>query len=31
MKSSETFPIKGKVIVDEFVFGGQEDLKQGRS
>lgn len=31
MKSSESQPIEGKVFVDEFVFGGQEDLKQGRS
>lgn len=31
MKSSETLPMKGLVTVDEFVFGGQEDLKQGRS
>jgi hypothetical protein len=23
--------MKGDVIVDEFVFGGKEDLKQGRS
>lgn len=31
MKSSELFPITGKVMVDEFVFGGKEDLKPGRS
>ena len=31
MKSSELHPIVGKVFVDEFVFGGKEDLKQGRS
>lgn len=31
MKSSENFPMTGTVIVDEFVFGGKEDLKQGRS
>lgn len=31
MKSSELHPIEGQVIVDEFVFGGKEDLKQGRS
>jgi len=31
MKSRETMPIEGSVIVDEFVFGGQENLKQGRS
>jgi hypothetical protein len=31
MKSSESMPIKGLVTVDEFVFGGQEDLKPGRS
>lgn len=31
MKSSERFPITGTVIVDEFVFGGKEDLKPGRS
>lgn len=31
MKSSETYPLDGQVYVDEFVFGGKEDLKQGRS
>jgi hypothetical protein len=31
MKSSESNPIIGTVFVDEFVFGGKEDLKQGRS
>ena len=31
MKSSESYPMEGKVMVDEFVFGGKEDLKQGRS
>ena len=31
MKSSENYPITGTVIVDEFVFGGKEDLKPGRS
>lgn len=31
MKSSETYLITGEVIVDEFVYGGKEDLKQGRS
>lgn len=31
MKSSELNPLKGEVHVDEFVFGGKEDLKQGRS
>ena len=31
MKSSELNPIDGTVCVDEFVFGGKEDLKQGRS
>lgn len=31
MKSSELHPMVGTVIVDEFVFGGKEDLKQGRS
>jgi hypothetical protein len=31
MKSSETKPMKGDVVVDEFVFGGRENLKQGRS
>ena len=27
MKSSGNFPMTGKVVVDEFVFGGKEDLK----
>lgn len=31
MKSSEQLPMKGKVHVDEFVIGGQEDMKPGRS
>ena len=31
MKSSVKSPMEGDVIVDEFVFGGREDLKQGRS
>lgn len=31
MKSSELNPIIGTVYVDEFVYGGKEDLKQGRS
>ena len=31
MKSSELYPIEGKVFVDEFVYGGKEELKQGRS
>jgi len=31
MKSSENTPMTGDVIVEEFVFGGKEDLKQGRS
>lgn len=31
MQSSETQPMKGEVHVDEFVYGGKENLKQGRS
>lgn len=31
MKSSELHPMEGIVFVDEFVYGGREDLKQGRS
>lgn len=31
MKSSELKPMSGTVIVDEFVFGSKENLKQGRS
>lgn len=31
MKSSKQNPMTGEVTVDEFVFGGKEDLKQGRS
>ena len=31
MKSSELQPLVNQVQVDEFVFGGKEDLKQGRS
>ena len=31
MKSSESYPCKDHVFVDEIVFGGSEDLKQGRS
>ena len=31
MAISATQPMIGQVFVDEFVFGGKEDLKQGRS
>ena len=31
MKSSEDYPMKGKVEVDEFVVGGKEKGKVGRS
>ena len=31
MKSSNAYPLNGDVQVDEFVFGGKENLKQGRS
>ena len=31
MKSSENFPIKGNVDIDEFVLGGKEKGKVGRS
>lgn len=31
MQSSELNPVIGTVYVDEFVYGGKEDLKQGRS
>lgn len=31
MESSQNHPLKGVVQVDEFVFGGKESLKQGRS
>ena len=31
MQSSGKYPMKGNVQVDEFVFGGKESLKQGRS
>ena len=31
MQSSTKHPMKGNVQVDEFVFGGKESLKQGRS
>ncbi|NCC74502.1 MAG: IS1595 family transposase [Sphingobacteriia bacterium] len=31
MQSSKKYPIVGDVQVDEFVFGGKETLKQGRS
>ena len=31
MASSEQKPMNGRVLVDEFVYGGREDLKQGRS
>lgn len=31
MESSNNFPIEETVQVDEFVFGGRESLKQGRS
>ena len=31
MESSRQHPMVGEVHVDEFVFGGKENLKQGRS
>ena len=31
MKSSEDFPMKGNVNVDEYVVGGYEEGKPGRS
>ena len=31
MKSNKWQPLKGDVQVDDFVFGGKENLKQGRS
>ena len=31
MQSSKKHPIEGDIQVDEFVFGGKESLKQGRS
>ena len=31
MQSSGKYPMKGNVQVDEFVFGGKETMKQGRS
>jgi len=31
MESSQQQPMKGTVHVDEFVYGGKENLKQGRS
>jgi len=31
MKSSESQPMTGLVFIDEFVYGGKENLKQGRS
>jgi len=31
MQSSNKFPIETRVQVDEFVYGGKENLKQGRS
>lgn len=31
MQSSGSNPVEGTVFVDEFVYGGKEDLKQGRS
>lgn len=31
MKSSKAHPLNGIVQVDEFVYGGKESLKQGRS
>lgn len=31
MQSSGKYPMEGKVQVDEFVYGGKETLKQGRS
>lgn len=31
MKSSQQYPMKGNVQADEFVVGGKETGKQGRS
>ena len=31
MKSSENYPMDGNVYIDEFVVGGKEDDKPGRS
>lgn len=31
MQSSEKYPVEGDVQIDEFVVGGHENLKQGRS
>ena len=31
MSSSKKYPVKGEVQVDDFVYGGKEILKQGRS
>lgn len=31
MQNSRKYPLKGNVQVDEFVYGGKESLKQGRS
>lgn len=31
MESSQKYPLEGEVQVDEFVYGGKETLKQGRS
>lgn len=31
MKSSELYPLSGKVDVDEFAIGGHDELSQGRS
>ena len=31
MKSSGQFPLKGNVYIDEFIYGGKEKEKQGRS
>jgi hypothetical protein len=31
VKNSELHFISGHVLIDEFVYGGKEDLKQGRS
>ncbi len=31
MSSSKKYPVEGEVQVDEFVYGGKESLKQGRS
>ena len=31
MKNSELHPVKEHVLIDDFVYGGKEDLKQERS